>query len=186
LSLPGECLATKHLDWAHECWERAAQLDPKGEAGSQAREYLEQTRPATPPDVARPVAGPGGWTPAGLMSLAPDEFEMIVALAFQRLGYQTTVTQSSRDEGIDVKAERKAGRLNTERIAVQCKRQASPVGRPQAQALIGAVSADPSYSRAVLVGVSGFSPDCLKYAAGQGRLELWDGEELCEHLNAGQ
>ena len=116
-----------------------------------------------------------------LMRLDPIEFERLVGRIWERLGYAVRITPASGDEGIDVVASRE-DTLNAEWIAVQCKRYGQPVGRPAAQALVGAINADTRYTRGILVGVSGFTQQCIEYARQQGRLELWDGAMVCQKL----
>lgn len=114
-------------------------------------------------------------------NLDPIEFEHLVARLYKAMGYSSRVTPPSRDRGIDVIAIRDliAGR---EKLAVQCKHQRSPVGRPELQNLLGAIADDPSYSACVVVTSSTFSGDAREYCSRIGRLTLVDGLTLHQLL----
>ena len=122
------------------------------------------------------------WSPEALLSLDPQQFEEITAEVWKQQGFMVQRTPLSGDGGIDVVAVRDDG-LNAQRIAIQCKRHSNPVGRPDAQKLIGATSDDPKYSEAILVGVYGFTDQCKEFARTLGTLRLLDGEKLCQLLN---
>lgn len=130
-----------------------------------------------PPERGR-VAGPAPIHCEQLLQLSPTEFEQLVANVWEAQGFATMVTPSTGDGGIDVIAHRDDP-VNPQRVAIQCKRHAHPVGRPAAQQLVGAIADEPRYTEAILVGATGFTPDCIKYAHTQGRVRLVDGERLC-------
>ena len=119
-----------------------------------------------------------------LDQVSPIGFEWLTARLYQAIGYAARVTPASRDGGIDVVAVRDmtAGR---EKLAIQCKHQKSPVGRPELQKLLGAITAEPSFSAGVLVTSSTFSADARAFAIQNGRLQLVDRQALlsllCRH-----
>jgi|LSQX01.3.fsa_nt_gb HJR/Mrr/RecB family endonuclease len=122
------------------------------------------------------------WTVEDLLSLEPRDFEDLTARLWEAMDFETHTTPGSADEGIDVIAI-KDDPDNPQRIAIQCKRHRNPVGRPDAQRLIGAISGDPRYNEAILIGVSGFTQQCREYGRHQGQLRLLDGQRLCDMLN---
>ena len=71
----------------------------------------------------------------GWKAMSPFQFEEQVAVMFRRLGAEAKVTPKSRDGGVDIELT-----LDGQRFAVQCKRfNQGQVGRPDCQALLGAV-----------------------------------------------
>jgi SNF2 family DNA or RNA helicase len=116
------------------------------------------------------------------VDLDPREFELLVGRLFEKLGYATRVTPYSRDGGVDIIAKREVG-SSIEKLAIQCKYQSSPVGRPVLQQLLGVVSADPSYTRGVLVTNADVSMETLELVRSNGRLQLVTGPELEQLLS---
>jgi len=131
----------------------------------------------TPPRSEREKKKP---TVEHLLALSPDQFEELLARIYRQTGYEVRVTPATRDQGIDVIAY-KQDALNPECIAIQCKNHKAPVGRPDAQKLLGAAT-DPKYSQAILVATAGFTHDCEEFARKQGRLKLVGGQHLCERM----
>ena len=113
--------------------------------------------------------------------LSPCEFEDLVAQVYRAGGYAARVTPLTRDGGIDVVAvrDRAGGR---EKLAIQCKHQRTPVGRPDLQKLLGVITADPTYSAGVLATSTSFSSDALQFASANGRLQLIDGNGLRQRM----
>lgn len=66
-----------------------------------------------------------------LPSMRPWEFEAFCAEQLQRVGWNAQVTQASRDQGVDVVAQK--GRL---RVVLQCKLYSSPVGNKAVQEIV--------------------------------------------------
>lgn len=118
-----------------------------------------------------------GHTTAGPQQLSPIEFEDLVSRLHIKLGYATRRTPQTRDGGVDVIAVRDhpTGR---EKLAIQCKQQEKPVGRPDLQKLLGVVAADPSFSAGVLVTSATFSSDARQFAEQNARLKLVDKNTL--------
>jgi restriction system protein len=120
-------------------------------------------------------------TAVGPQQLSPIEFEDLVARLHIALGYATRRTPQTRDGGVDVIAVRDhpTGR---EKLAIQCKQQEKPVGRPDLQKLLGVVAADPSFSAGVLVTTATFSSDARQFAEQNARLKLVDRNTLAQLL----
>jgi len=114
---------------------------------------------------------------SSIASLSPSEFEHLVARLYMARGYAARVTPATRDGGIDVVALRDIT-VGREKLAIQCKHQQSPVGRPELQKLLGAITADPSFSAGVLVTSATFSTDARQFASQNGRLQLVDKNAL--------
>lgn len=126
----------------------------------------------------RPVRrAPRQATLADLLRMDPIRFEQLVAALWEAKGFRAQTTRASADGGIDVIARSGEG-INPEWYAIQCKRHSGPVGRPDAQRLLGAIADEPRYKQAVLVATSGFSRECMEYANSIGRLSLVDGQAL--------
>jgi superfamily II DNA or RNA helicase len=116
-----------------------------------------------------------------LDQVSPIGFEWLVVRLYQAMGYAARATPATRDGGIDAIALRDLtpGR---EKLAIQCKHQKAPVGRPELQKLLGTIAAEPSFSAGVLVTSSTFSADARMFAAQNGRLQLVDRHTLMSLL----
>ncbi|MBN2563621.1 MAG: restriction endonuclease [Phycisphaerae bacterium] len=127
-------------------------------------------KPEPKPETAAPTEkGPGYGS--------PRDFEALIAMLFEKMGYHTRLTPASSDRGVDVIAVREAG-LSYEKIAVQCKLVSTPVGRPVLQQLLGVLSADPSYTRGVVVTNARMSREAAAYLRENGRLAALEGHDL--------
>jgi superfamily II DNA or RNA helicase len=109
--------------------------------------------------------------------LSPSEFEDLVARLHSALGYAVRRTPATRDGGVDVIAVRDhpTGR---EKLAIQCKHQEKPVGRPELQKLLGVLASDPSFSAGVLVTTTTFSSEARQFAEQNARIQLVDKNTL--------
>lgn len=125
-----------------------------------------------------------------ILSKKPREFENLVVLLLQRMGYGGEVKQSgvvtsyTNDGGIDGII--KEDVLGFGRIHIQAKRyaQATSVGRPEIQSFVGALAVAQS-NKGVFITTSFFSKGALQYAEGLNgstTLILIDGEELAGYL----
>jgi HJR/Mrr/RecB family endonuclease len=79
------------------------------------------------------------------------EFERELSELFRKMGYQTQLTPSSNDRGVDIWIQK-----GDEKIIVQCKAHSSPVGPGVARELYGTLH-DTQASSAILASVSGFT-----------------------------
>jgi superfamily II DNA or RNA helicase/HJR/Mrr/RecB family endonuclease len=107
----------------------------------------------------------------------PRALEELVGRLFETMGFTTRVTQYSRDGGVDVIATREVG-ASIEKLAIQCKRQSAPVGRPALQQLLGVLAADPTYTRGILITTAEASRDALDLVRQNGRLQIVTGREF--------
>ncbi len=107
--------------------------------------------------------------------MTPDEFEDAVCKLFNAFGYNLSVTQRSKDGGIDLDGLQ--GGLGRARVVVQCKRYSSPVGVSAVRELFGVVSDDPEIAEGFLVTTSTFTQEAQAFARGK-RITLIDGREL--------
>lgn len=125
-----------------------------------------------------------------ILSKTPREFESLVVLLLQKMGYGGEVKQSgevtsySNDGGIDGII--KEDVLGFGRIYIQAKRygQNSTVGSPEIQAFVGALAVAQS-NKGVFITTSSFSKSAIQYAKGLNgniSLILIDGEKLAEYL----
>lgn len=116
-----------------------------------------------------------------LLSLRPYEFEYLVALLFEKMGYQVSVTKATRDGGIDVVA-RNTERGKTEFILIQCKRYESNIPVSAVRELLGVVSRMQA-NKGVVVSTSGFTSQAKREARETSRSELIGFSELNILLN---
>jgi len=151
---------------------------PKKQATTKPSE--PQTRP---PQPVRGRAEERATYPTGItpQQLSPPEFEALVERLYNAMGYAARRTQQTRDGGVDVIAIRDhpTGR---DKLAIQCKRQENPVGRPELQKLLGVITADPSFSAGVMVTTSTFSADARHFAEMNARIKLVDKNTLARLL----
>lgn len=84
-------------------------------------------------------------------SLNGYTFEKEIAKLFKTQGYATTITPATGDGGVDIILT-KGG----ERIAVQCKHHAKPVGPNDVRALQGVVASQ-NYSKGIFVSLNGYT-----------------------------
>ena len=114
-----------------------------------------------------------------LSDLSWEDFEALVELLYQQLGYSTEVTQRTRDGGIDVWARRYSSSGDVEVLVIQAKHwQSKSVGIAEAQRHYGVVMDNRDVTKGVLVTSGGFSTECRRFAEGKGQLELIDGTRL--------
>ena len=107
--------------------------------------------------------------------MTPNEFEDAVCTLFNAMGYNLSVTQRTRDGGIDLDG--RGGLWGQLRVVVQCKRYSSPAGVGAVRELYGVVSDDPKIAQGYLVTTSTFTQDAQAFARGK-RITLIDGVEL--------
>ncbi|MBW7453313.1 restriction endonuclease [Paenibacillus sepulcri] len=117
---------------------------------------------------------------AVLLSLSPREFELLVDALYEKMGYKTTLTSTTRDGGLDVIAEsNELGK--SEKIIVECKRHESDIGPDYIRALTGVVFSERA-TKGVLVATSNFTKESVKFAMKNG-IELINHDDLVKLLN---
>lgn len=125
-----------------------------------------------------------------ILSKTPREFEGLVVLLLQRMGYGGEIRQSglvtsyTNDGGIDGII--KEDVLGFGRIHIQAKRyaEANSVGRQEIQSFVGALAVAQS-NKGVFITTSSFSKGAAQYAEGLNgstTLILIDGQKLAEYL----
>jgi restriction system protein len=115
------------------------------------------------------------------MNLQPKEFELIVAELYQEMGYETKLTKSSYDGGVDIIAEKKKTGKK-EILYIQCKRYTNNVGVRPVRELLGVIS-DSKATKAAMITCSDFSREAKKFASSNPRIELINMKELTKLLN---
>lgn len=111
--------------------------------------------------------------------LTPYEFERYIAKLFEAMGFQTNVTKSSGDFGIDVIAKN-----NIETLAIQAKKFSNKnlVGNVDVQKLLGAMGfKDYKADRCILITTSNFTKQARLQAEGN-PIELWDFDKLSDMI----
>jgi HJR/Mrr/RecB family endonuclease len=126
----------------------------------------------------------GALTPtlkALLQDVDPFEFERLVAALWDELGYQTTVTQSSKDKGVDVVARQSTPVEQT--VVIQAKRYGpnTKVGREEVQQYASLHRQEPDADLVVVVTTGAFTGPAME-AAGDLDVKLVDGDRLVEIL----
>lgn len=103
--------------------------------------------------------------PETIRELSPRQFEEFVAELMEKAGYEVTLTQESRDNGVDIYAVKNDsfGRFLT---VVDCKkyRKDRTIGIEVVRGMIGTLQIEDA-SHAMLVTTSGFSSVCKKFEA---------------------
>lgn len=109
------------------------------------------------------------------------EFEEFVERLFRELGYETELTQASRDGGVDVIARREdvVGVATT--LYIQCKNHAAPIGVEVVRAIAGVVPVEDPGGRPAVICPTGFSADATRFAEHRG-VQLFDSGRLSELL----
>lgn len=102
-------------------------------------------------------------------------------MLFRDLGYDTELTQASRDRGIDVIAHLDDVVGVTTTLYIQCKNHASPIGVEVVRAIAGVVPVEDPGGRPAVICPSGFSTEALRFAEHRG-VQLFDADRLAELL----
>ena len=118
---------------------------------------------------------PGKEDVTKFLDMSPEEFERSVCTLFDHLRYKLSVTQRTRDGGIDLDGYRLG--VGGGRVIVQCKRYSGTVSVSAVRELFGVVSGDNSITEGFLVTTGRFSNDAKDFAKNK-RITLVDGIEL--------
>lgn len=122
-----------------------------------------------------------------LLEIEPREFEWLIDELYKEMGYDTKLTASSYDGGIDIIAE-KSDIGQKEITLVQCKRCKSNIGVRTVREL-GGVVAHKKATKGVIVTTAHFTREALKYSKENPSIELIDYPNLNRllniHINAG-
>jgi len=109
------------------------------------------------------------------------QFEEFVERLFRDLGYDTELTQESRDGGVDVIARRDDIVGVTTTLYIRCKNHAAPIGVDVVRSIAGVVPVDDPGGRPAVICPTGFSADATRFAEHRG-VQLFDGGRLAELL----
>lgn len=113
-----------------------------------------------------------------LSTLAPQNFEKLIGVLLEIMGYKVEVTPYSKDGGIDVIASIDFG-VNTLRTAVQVKRYKGNIPPDPIRSLRGVVSRQ-NFKQGVFITLSGFTKDTHKEFNDDESIVLIDGEKLIQ------
>lgn len=99
-----------------------------------------------------------------LRQLNPEEFESFVASVWSAMGWSTEVTQLSKDQGIDIVAN-KSG-VVSEKVVIQAKRynKCNKVGRPEIQQYNTLQQQVPDADSVIVVTSSDFTSEAISLA----------------------
>ena len=100
-------------------------------------------------------------------------FEREIAKLFRSTGYDATVTPATGDGGVDIVLIK-----DGEKIAVQCKHHAKPVGPNDIRALQGVV-ASRNYSKGIFISLNGYT-SIVRQEVRRGtiKIDLWDLKDI--------
>lgn len=166
---------------------------PSKKEESEQEEGKETTATRTPAEIAREaIAQINESVASDLLELVqkmdPQKFEYLVVELMVKMGYggsiedAASVTQYSRDEGVDGVI--KEDQLGLDTIYLQAKRwqKNSTVGRKEIQAFVGALIGKHS-NKGVFITTAQFSKDAIEYAKSAGaKIILIDGQLLCRYM----
>lgn len=110
-----------------------------------------------------------------LLNMEATQFEGIIAQAYTAMGYNTMLTKTSHDGGVDVIADR-SSIGNKEKILIQCKKYENTVGVDPVRCLLGVIT-ECKATKGVLICSSTFSKSAIRFASGIHQIELinWKG-----------
>ncbi len=114
-------------------------------------------------------------TRPNVMDLTPSEFEQLVSNLFTKMGFETKLTRSSRDGGVDAVA------FDTRpivggKLVIQAKRYKHTVGVSSVRDLYGTMQHEGA-NKGILVATSGYGPDAFDFVRDK-PIELIDGSRL--------
>ncbi len=107
----------------------------------------------------------GSGSPGEIDSISGVDFEKVVAALLRAMGFQTEMTEVTGDGGIDIVATLNKPLIGG-RFLIQCKRFAPDklVGAATVRDFYGAVTADRSAVKGILITTSGFTSQALAFA----------------------
>jgi restriction system protein len=151
-------------------------------AGQDAEGVLVKSYGALWLEMARQLGS--DWTKA--LALSPRQWEEMLAGAFDKEGYQVTLTPSSGDRGRDIIAVRDG--IGSMRILGSMKRYAPDnlVTRAHVHEMFGVVNSDLGATKGIIATTSDFAPQLLSdpglAKAIPYRLQLMNGSQLQDWL----
>ena len=110
-----------------------------------------------------------------LIELNPSEFESFVASLFSQMGFETKLTRSSRDGGVDAIAYDTRPIVGG-KVVIQAKRYRNTVGVSAVRDLYGTMMNEGA-NKGILVATSGYGPDAYDFVKDK-PIELIDGGGL--------
>jgi restriction system protein len=110
-----------------------------------------------------------------LMELSPSEFESLITNLFEKIGFETRLTQPSRDGGVDCVAF-DARPILGGKVVIQAKRYKNTVGVSAVRDLFGTMHNEGA-SKGILVTTSGYGQATYDFANGK-PIELITGSNL--------
>lgn len=153
-------------------------------AEQQRRRQASQQTDDDGEDQIDPAANDADWRDQLLQrvhELSPTGFERLTEELLVRAGFDgVKVTPASQDGGIDGFGTYRPSGLISFLVGFQCKRWKSAVGSPEVQQFRGALP--DRCDRGIMVTTSHFTPSATKAANEGRRIDLIDGERLCELL----
>lgn len=112
-----------------------------------------------------------------LRNITPLDFEKLVGKLYGVLDYKVRLTPKTRDEGVDLYAERILD-SGSESLIIQCKHYPErSVGVEYVRELNGVLNAKSHITKGILITSGQFSNEAKKFAEGK-RIELKDGNKL--------
>ena len=112
-----------------------------------------------------------------IQNISPVQFEKLIGMLFQKMGFSVLTTSITRDEGIDLVLDK-----NGKTSIVQCKRFNGSVGQPIIRDLYGTMIHNRAYD-AYLITTGTFSLPAKSWASGK-PIHLVDGSMLIEWIES--
>jgi restriction system protein len=114
-------------------------------------------------------------------SISDRQLELLIAVLYDKIGFSAIVTKKTRAGGRDVIAERNEPGKR-ERLLIEVKHHAKPIGVSVVRALLGVVSSE-KVNKGVLITTSTFTRDAALFAKSNPRIELIDCNQIVKLLN---
>lgn len=118
---------------------------------------------------------------AYIFSLTSREFEILIAILYEALGYKVNLTKATRDGGKDIIAEINENERK-EKVFVECKLYKTCELKKETVRALGYTMLSEEATRAVIFFTSGYATKALKEM--DTRIQIFDMEEMILLLNA--
>jgi restriction system protein len=115
------------------------------------------------------------------LGFQPKEFEYLIAELYEKLGYETKLTKTSYDGGVDIIAEKKKTGKK-EKLLIQCKRYQYKIGVDEIRKLLGVLS-DQKATKGTLITCSDYTREARRLEKSNPRIELINISDLTRLLN---
>lgn len=116
-----------------------------------------------------------------LLGLQPRDFEKLIEKLYKKIGYNTTLTQQTRDGGFDILAE-KISDEGKEEIIIECKRYSKKIGVKVVREFYGVLQSARK-TKGLIITSSSFTREAKRFANTNPQIMLIDYLQLNRLLN---